>query len=280
MNVVILGAKGMLGSDLVSLCQKLDFNTLGVDQPELDICSYDSVRVHIPACDWVINCAAFTNVDGSETEAKAAFAVNERGARNVARACKRRKINLLHISTDYVFDGTRQASYTERSRANPINVYGASKLAGERAIRAEGCRYVIVRTQSLFGRHGGNFVKAILGQLKAGKEQLHVVADQVSSPTYTAHLAEAIVKILPLDRRGIVNISASGECSWFEFASAIAEQVSPSTWVRPISSKETERAAARPKYSVLDNGRYSMWTGHRMPSWQEGLTDYLKEEGY
>ncbi|NCC53268.1 MAG: dTDP-4-dehydrorhamnose reductase, partial [Spartobacteria bacterium] len=220
MQVVIVGANGMLGTDLMSVCRAHDVAVRGVDLPEVDITTYSGVADHMPPADCIINCAAFTNVDGAEEQAKAAFAVNAEGPGHLAAYCHRKHIKLIHISTDYVFDGKKGRSYTEWNEPNPISVYGASKLAGEKAIRAEGCDYFIVRTQSLFGLHGHNFVKAILKRVRAGNKELRVVNDQVSSPTYTPHLAEALLQLLPLDKTGIIHLSARGACSWFEFAQA------------------------------------------------------------
>lgn len=268
----------MLGHDLAAACSRAGHEVIGLDLPELDIAHYENVWAMVPACDWVVNCAAYTHVDGAESHRDEAFAVNAVGARNVARVCTKKKIRLLHISTDYVFDGRRRRPYRESDRPNPLNVYGASKLAGEKAIRAQGGRYLIVRTQSLFGAHGHNFVQAILARLaEKPQEPLRVVHDQISSPTYTVHLAEALTRLLPLAHTGIVHVSASGACSWYEFARAIVEAVGASVPVVPITSAELARPAARPAYSELDKRRYRSWTGHTLPSWQEGLAAYLRE---
>jgi len=279
MNLVVVGANGMLGTDLVSACQAHDIPVTGVDLPEVDITSYTHIAEHLPPCDCLINCAAYTNVDGAETESEAAFAVNAEGPGNLARFCQKKKIKLIHISTDYVFNGAKGRSYTEWNEPNPINVYGASKLAGEKAIRAAGCEYFIVRTQSLFGIHGHNFVKAILKRINGGNKELNVVDDQVSAPTYTRHLAEALLQLLPLEKTGIIHLSARGACSWFDFAKAIAAQVDSAITVNPIKAETLNQPAKRPPYSVLDNWRFRMWTGKRMPKWDEGLKEYLKEEG-
>jgi dTDP-4-dehydrorhamnose reductase len=278
MNVIVLGADGMLGTDLMAACRAAGTAVQGLDLPDVDICDYDSIAAQVPVCDCLINCAAYTDVDGAESHADQAFAVNAEGPANIARWCHRKDIKLIHISTDYVFDGRKGRSYTEWNQPNPISVYGASKLAGEKAVRAEGCAYFIVRTQSLFGVHGHNFVKAVMGRLARGKN-LRVVNDQVSCPTYTMHLAEALLRLLPLERDGIVHLSARGSCSWYDFAVAIVKRVQPDAVVEPIPSTQMERPAERPACSVLDNWRYRMWTAHRMPTWQEGLEAYLKEEG-
>ncbi|MBN1268374.1 MAG: dTDP-4-dehydrorhamnose reductase [Kiritimatiellae bacterium] len=278
MKVTIFGARGMLGVDLVAACSRAGMIVQGFDLPTLNVTDYDSVWSAVQSCDWVVNCAAYTHVDGAEANRDQAFAVNAEGARNVARACAKRKCRLLHISTDYVFDGHRSRPYRESDTANPLGIYGASKLAGEKAIRAEGGDFLIVRTQSLFGVHGHNFVKVILARLaEPGAGPLKVVKDQVSSPTYTPHLAEALVRLLKLDKTGIVHVSASGQCSWYDFARAIAEQVKSDVSIEPVTSADLGRTAIRPAYSVLDKRLFRMWTGHELPAWQEGLAEYMKE---
>jgi dTDP-4-dehydrorhamnose reductase len=280
MKVVVIGCRGMLGSDLMEAGRAAGFEMEGWDLPELDIRDFNAVREKIPACDWVVNVAAYTRVDDAEREREAAFAVNAEGALNVARVCGRRNVPLLHISTDYVFDGRKGRPYVESDPPEPLGVYGASKLAGEKAVRAEGGRFLIVRTQSLFGRRGPNFVRAVAEKIQKGAMPLRVVNDQVSSPTYTRHLAAALLRLIRLGKQGVVHVSASGSCSWFEFAKAIVARIRPQVEVVPISSRELARPAQRPAYSVLDNGLYISWTGAPLPSWQEGLDAYLTEEGW
>lgn len=280
MKVAVIGARGMLGTDFMEACGAAGLQAFGFDQPEIDVTDYQTLLGAIPQSDWIINCAAYTNVDGAEKAPDDAFAVNAKGARNLARLAVMMRTPLLHISTDYVFDGHRDHPYTEWNRPNPINIYGASKLAGEQAIRGQGCEYIIVRTQSLFGRHGPNFVKTIARRLTESDDELRVVSDQVSSPTYTGHLSIALLYLLKANQRGIVHISASGECSWYEFACAIANKVKPTATIMPVRTEEFPRPATRPPYSVLDHHRFRQWTSHIMPTWREGLEAYLQEEGY
>jgi len=277
MKVVVLGTKGMLGGDLVAVCHAAGIEVHGYDLPDVDITNQSSVLETLPACDWVINCAAYADVDGAESAPWAALAVNRDGARRVAAWCVKRGVSLLHLSTDYVFDGTRLAPYREDDPANPLNRYGESKLAGERAVLSVCDRSLIVRTQSLFGIHGRNFVKTIMSHLERSDDPLRVVSDQTSCPTYTVHLAGAILRLLDLGKHGIVHISASGKCTWFEFTRAIVRRVKPEATVLPVTSNEYVKPAQRPVYSVLDKERYVSWTGHQMPSWEEGLDEYLTE---
>ena len=280
LRVAVLGCNGMLGSDLAKACNRAGFETIGLDLPEFDIRDFNNVRSNMPQVDWAVNCAAYTKVDDAESHRQEAFAVNAEGAHSVARVCERRGIRLLHVSTDYIFDGRRTRPYVEKDHPDPLGVYGASKLQGEKSVRAEGGHFLVARTQSLFGRNGPNFVRAIAKKLVEKGGPLRVVDDQVSAPTYTVHLAEAFVQMMKLSKEGIVHITASGECSWFEFARAIVDRVKPGEEVIPIKSSELGRPAPRPGYSVLDNSLYISWTRHPMPTWQEGMDAYLKEEGF
>jgi dTDP-4-dehydrorhamnose reductase len=277
MKIVILGAKGMLGQDLVAACKKAGIETLGFDLPELDITRDDGGLDRIPTCDRVVNSAAFTDVDGAETKREVCFAVNGEGPGRVAEMCARRGIPLLHISTDYVFDGRGRRPLKEEDPVNPLSVYGESKLAGEVAVQKAGGRNLIVRTQALFGAHGKSFIRAITAKLSQSADPLRVVNDQTTCPTYTRHLADGILRLMKTPEHGIVHLSASGSCTWYEFACAIAAQVKPRAIVEPVTSEEYPRPARRPACSVLDKSRYEAWTGHKMPSWQEGMKEYLRE---
>lgn len=278
MKVAVIGAKGMLGRDMVAACESAEIPVVGLDLPEVDITNYTQLMEKVPSSDWIINCAAYTRVDDAEKERDTAFAVNVQGVRNLARLGMNRGATILHVSTDYVFDGRSDKPYKESDRCNPLNMYGASKLSGEKDLRAEGGAYLIVRTQSLFGKHGHNFVKAIVRKLRDGDESLQVVDDQFSAPTYTPHLADALLRLIKAQARGVVHATAAGACSWFEFAQAIVEQIKPGHEVCPTSTAVMKRPALRPMNALLDNTRYEMLTGTRLPSWQEGLTAYLREE--
>ncbi len=279
MKLVILGANGMLGTDLVRTCKFEGIEAISLDLPEFDITDSKQLESRVPEGDWVINCAAYTRVDDAEREIDQAFAVNAEAVEHLASVCNFRGIPLLQISTDYVFDGLSGKPYCEDDPVNPVSIYGKSKLKGEEAVRALSGRYLIVRTQLLFGVNGNNFVKSIGRKLREGDGRLRVVEDQVSAPTYTGHLSGAIVKLVRSGRNGTVHVTASGSCSWHEFACAIAERIRPGAEVLPVTSEEFNRPAARPPYSVLDNSRYLSWTGEAMPSWSDSLDEYLKEPG-
>jgi dTDP-4-dehydrorhamnose reductase len=276
MKVNVLGAKGMLGQDVMAACRKAGIEASGYDLPEVNIARNQGGLEKLPLCDWLINCAAYTDVDGAESHRDDAFAVNGDGTRRVAAWCVMNGVSLLHVSTDYVFDGTGKVPYTENCPVSPVSSYGQSKLAGEVAVQSICQRFVIVRTQSLFGVHGKSFVRSIMERLAAGGS-LKVVTDQVSCPTYTVHLADAILHLLKRNQQGIVHVSAEGSCSWYEFACAIVERVKPGTEVQQTTSAEYKSPALRPAYSVLDKSHYESITGHKMQKWQAGLDQYLKE---
>jgi dTDP-4-dehydrorhamnose reductase len=229
---------------------------------ELDVTDRDAVRAAISPEDVVFNCAAYTNVDGAEADEEAALRVNRDGARNVAEAAGK----VAYVSTDYVFDGSKREPYLESDPTGPMSGYGRSKLEGEHATAAANPRHFIVRSSWLFGPGGRNFVETMLG---LGPE-VRVVDDQVGCPTFTGHLAEALVPLADSEDYGIHHMAASGSCSWFEFAREIFTRARVDTRVEPCTTAEFPRPAPRPAYSVLGSER-----GHRLPSWQDGLDAYL-----
>jgi dTDP-4-dehydrorhamnose reductase len=277
-KVFVLGSKGMLGTAVMDVCRRGGLSVAGMDRDEVDATQYEDLQQKWTPCDWVINCAAYTNVDLAETEREAAHAVNGNAPGHMAKLCALNGARLLHISTDYVFDGSARRPYQEDDAPNPVNYYGVTKLEGERAVQSGGAPYIIVRTQSLFGVNGRNFIQAILRRLDAG-EILRVVNDQTSCPTYVPHLAEALRRLLRQPHTGVVNVSATGSCTWFDFACAIAERVGARNEIRPVPAAEYKTPARRPPFSVLDNGRFTEWTGYQMPDWKAGLQAYLKEIG-
>ncbi len=280
MKILVVGYKGMLGHDVMECCRLNGIDVIGMDLPEIDITDEAALSARIPSVDWIANCAAFTRVDDAETERDAAFAINCEGARNLAVVARHRDMRLLQVSTDYVFDGRAGRAYQETDRVNALSIYGASKLAGEKAIRAEGGHYVIVRTQSLFGKHGHNFVKAIVRKTRESDTPLRVVEDQISAPTYTRHLAEAMVRLMKMNQEGLLHVTASDSCSWYEFARQIVAEIKPGHEIIPISAAELKLPATRPMFSILNNQRYQSITGHVLPSWRHGLEAYFQEEDY
>jgi len=276
---LILGSRGMLGHDLVAECERRGFEVIGLDLPEVDITNRanceDTLLTVRPSV--VFNCAAYTDVNGAESERELAFRVNAVGAGNVARACRAAEAHCIYLSTDYVFDGTKPEPYVEDDPPCAINAYGASKLAGEHRTMAEAAHWTIVRTSWLYGVHGRNFVQAVLRQgLQVGK--LRVVADQVGAPTYTRDLAAALVEIAARRVHGILHVTNEGFCSWFEFAQAIVELAGlADVQVEAIRSADYETPARRPANSRLMDVRARSRGIAPRPHWRDALARYLAE---
>jgi dTDP-4-dehydrorhamnose reductase len=252
----------MLGQDIA---RASGGTALPLTRAELDVTDAAAVREALAGA-TVINCAAYADVDGAESHSAAAHAVNEEGARNVAEAAGR----VLYVSTDYVFDGSKKAPYVESDATAPIQEYGRSKLAGEHATAEANPDHLIVRSSWLFGAAGSNFVETILG-LASERDELRVVDDQVGCPTFTGHLAEALLALAAGGERGLMHVAGGGSCSWFEFAREIVERAGVDSQVQPCSSDEFPRPARRPVYSVLASERGSP----TLPAWQDGLDAYL-----
>jgi dTDP-4-dehydrorhamnose reductase len=279
--MLVMGHKGMLGSDLMEVLGR-DHEVNGVDIGEFDITSAkDCIRVVEEfKPDVIVNAAAYTDVDGCETNRDACFAVNAEGVRNIASACKGSNAKIVHYSTDYVFDGTKREPYVEDDPCRPINTYGESKRKGEQVLIETMENHVLIRTAWLYGRQGKNFVKAILAKAKEDGK-LRVVDDQVGSPTFSFDLAQATKLLVELDCRGIYHVTNRGVCSWYQFAQRILEyaQVSGVT-VEPIRSDELNRKAKRPAYSVLSNRKFMEATHKAMRPWQVALNDYLAGQSH
>ncbi|RLB08241.1 MAG: dTDP-4-dehydrorhamnose reductase [Deltaproteobacteria bacterium] len=275
-RVLVLGAQGMLGHDLVEACT-LRYEVIGLSKEDLDITRQEATRKVIKEIspDVVINAAGYTDVDGCEKKMQKAFTINGEGSKNVAKGCRYSGAKLVYISTDYIFDGEKGSPYSEDDTPNPQNIYGESKLLGERYIEKFLDDYLIVRTQWLYGSHGRNFVETIL-TLAEETDRIEVVNDQVGSPTYTVDLSRAILTLLSKDLRGIFHVSNSGSCSWYEFALEILRLAgTEKVEIVPISSCILNRPAKRPLYSVFDCQRLRKEAGVDMRSWQEALQDYF-----
>ena len=271
----------MLGRAVVDELESADYDeVVGVDLGEIDITDPDramsAVALVEPAA--VVNCAAYTDVDGCETETELAFLVNGKGPSNLAVACREIGARLVHVSTDFVFDGEKSEPYLEEDELNPRSVYGSSKLEGEKNVFANLEDHVIVRTAWLFGPNGVNFVDKILARAEAG-EKLRVVDDQVGSPTYTSHLAPAIRQLLETDYRGTVHAVNTGAVSWYGFAEEILAAAGYEVGLEPITSAELTAPAPRPAYSVLNTDKLELLVGETLPPWQVGLEYYLREIG-
>jgi dTDP-4-dehydrorhamnose reductase len=275
MKVLVTGAGGMLGTDFVRAAAHWNHEVVGLTHAELDVTDAEAVR---RACvderpDAVVNCAAYTNVDGAEDRAELAARINVDGARNVALAAAEVGASVVFPSTDYVFDGEKGGAYVESDAPGPLSVYGRTKAAGEAETAAANQRYFIVRSSWLFGTAGRNFVETMLAVGGDGGEVV-VVRDQVGSPTYTAHLADALVRLIDTSAFGIHHIAGGGECSWYEFAQEIFEQAGVQCRVMSMTTDELGRPAPRPPYSVLATERAE---AIHLPDWHEGLRSYLAE---
>jgi len=281
MKILILGHKGMLGSDL--FLRLFAFHEVtGKDIEDLDIASRVACEEVISETepDVVINAAAYTNVDGCESDRDRCFSVNAEGVKNIALACRKRRIKIVHFSTDYVFDGKKRIPYQEDDKCNPINVYGQSKLAGEQYLRQFSDNFLLIRSAWLYGKNGKNFVKTIIEKARIEKV-LNVVDDQVGSPTFTWDLAAAVQLLIEDQHTGIFHITNRGNCSWYEFASKILKIACvTNVTVKPIKSDALERPAQRPHYSVLTCRKFMETKGKTMRYWQVALDDYISKMGY
>ena len=275
-RVLVTGASGMLGSDLVYLLSVGGWDVLARPKAEVDVADSSQVARALRELrpDIVVNCAAFTKVDDCETDPRA-FQVNAEGVANLADACGHVGAQLVQISTDFVFDGMRNEPYREDDAVNPLSAYGRSKRAGEEeALRLPGS--LVVRASWLFGRSGWNFIEAILKQVESGRERLSVVIDQVGRPTSTTDLSEALAALLDASASGIFHFANRGEVSWNEFAREILWLAGRSdVAVDPTTAEAIARPARRPAYSVLDTGKYERLTGRPIRHFRDPLAEYL-----
>lgn len=275
-NILVTGANGQLGSEL----RKIGFTALDelffTDVAELDITDYSAIECFVKEneIDTIINCAAYTAVDKAEDEPELAEKINTQAAANLAKAASKGDCLLIHISTDYVFDGTGSEPYTEKSRPCPVSVYGKTKLAGEQAILKSGCFHMIIRTAWLYSTFGNNFVKTIL-RVAGERPELNVVSDQVGSPTYAEDLARAIVAIMDneerIEHQGIYHFSNEGVCSWYDFATEIVRLGGKACKVNPVTTAEYPTKTKRPAYSVLDKSKIKQTFGIEIPDWKNAL---------
>lgn len=279
MRILVTGVRGQLGYDVCRELQKRRIEFCGTSSQDMDITRAASVRekIFVYHPEAVIHCAAYTAVDRAEDEPELAFAVNEQGTHNVAESCKQISAKMIYISTDYVFSGSGIRAYEVGDITEPLNVYGRSKLAGELAVKETLKRYFIVRTSWVFGTNGNNFVGTML-RLSEMHNKVHVVDDQVGSPTYTVDLASLLCDMVQTEKYGVYHASNEGECSWAEFARAIYERAGRSTVVEPVKTENyIQTKARRPKNSRLGNQSLIDAGFSRLPCWQEALFRYLLE---
>ena len=274
MKILITGAYGMLGSDLREVLKNHELIVTG--SKDLDITNEENVIDFIDenSPEVVINAAAYTAVDDCETNYDEAYAVNAIGPKNLAIACKKQDVPLVHISTDYVFDGSKRTPLLENDALGPQSAYGKTKLEGEKFIQEYTDKYFILRTAWLYGIHGNNFVQTMLS-LAENHDEITVVDDQIGSPTYSLDLAVSIANLLNSDKYGIYHLTNEGECSWYEFSKRIFELSDVDVKVLPVTTEEFPRPAPRPHYSVLSNQKWIKAGFPPMRKYEETLSDYL-----
>jgi dTDP-4-dehydrorhamnose reductase len=277
MKVIVTGAGGQLGSDLVK-CLNQKHDVFGLNHSQLDITDYNQCLeiVNLLQPDVVIHTAAYTAVDLAESEEDLAYSINAAGTRNLAVITEQLGAKFCYISTDYVFDGTSSNPYKEYDNTNPRSVYGKSKRAGEQLTQSLCMKYFIVRTSWVYGVNGNNFVKTML-KLAGERDTIKVVQDQIGSPTYTIDLSNFLIELVQTEKYGIYHASNSGTCSWYEFAKAIFEESSILMNVTPCSTDEFPRPAPRPSYSVMDHLSIRTNGFNDLRHWREGLVDFLEE---
>lgn len=269
MKILITGAKGLLGQDLVPILEDESFEIFEADKETLDITELFKVKQVIEAekPDWVIHCASYTDVDAAECAPEVAHKINATGTENIAKICSKNNIKLIYISTDYVFDGKKNTPYTFGDKPNPINVYGQTKLEGELAVQKHCEKFYIVRTSWLYGHYRDNFVEKMISL--TDKSEVKVVNDQIGCPTWTVDLANAIADLIDEEPEyGIYHICGSGQASWYEFAQEIFKLLKKDVNLVPCSSGDFQSKAKRPKYSVMDNDKTCR-------HWKLALKDYL-----
>ena len=280
MRIIVTGARGMLGTDLVCVLEEKDHEVFATDIEELDITQFDSLEKmsRDVSPDVIVNCAAYTDVDKAEEEPEKAFLFNGIGARNLALVCRDLDIDLCHISTDYVFDGTKEGPYTPDDLANPINTYGKSKLAGEKYIQEIWNKFYIIRTSWLYGKYGKNFVYTILNSAKKQNE-LKVVDDQIGSPTWTVTLSRVIAKLIQTKKYAIYHVTDKTEngITWYQFAREIVRLSGLKTEVIPIITEDLPLPAKRPKDSVLDLTMLKLVLNEDPRYWKKSLEKFLSE---
>jgi dTDP-4-dehydrorhamnose reductase len=283
----LIGNKGMLGQEVENLFKRKRLSYLASDK-EVDITNYPILQEFTKdiKIEWIINCSGYTDVDKAEKEIEKAFQINRDGVRNISKIALEKQAKLIHISTDYVFNGEKNThlSYTEDDKTEPINIYGESKLAGEREIKEIFKKYFILRTAWLYGRVGKNFVSTMLKLFKE-KEEIKVVSDQWGSPTYTVDLAEGIIEIInnDSDKFGIYHFTNEGVTNWYEFAREIYRKSkklgiidsNKEVEIRGIETKEYPTPAQRPKCSWLSKGKIKREFNLEIRNWEDALADFL-----
>ncbi len=284
MKILITGANGQLGTELHEILER-EFPglTLYTDVQELDLTNAKAVDSYVANNEitHIVNCAAYTAVDRAEEEKMLCAAVNTDAVKNLAMAADANGAKIIHISTDYVFDGTNHRPYRESDKVNPISQYGTTKRKGETLLLALAPQAIIIRTAWLYSAHGNNFVKTML-RLADSQPEIKVVCDQIGTPTFARDLARAVVKVLQSHQwvPGIYHFTDEGAASWYDFAKAIFRIAGKNVKVTPIPTEDYPTPASRPSYSILDRTRIKATYGIEIPHWEEALADCLRQLGY
>jgi len=278
MRILVTGSGGQLGYDVMKVLKQHNIDCLGADRAKLDITDYLSAHKFITAYnpDVIIHCAAYTAVDKAEDDVECCRRVNALGTENIAKICHEINAKMVYISTDYVFSGSGEQFYEVDDETGPANVYGLTKLEGERIVRSLLTKYFIVRISWVFGYNGNNFVKTML-KLGETHSELTVVADQIGSPTYTADLAALLYDMAVTDKYGIYHATNEGICSWAEFAREIFKQAGMLVKVNPIPASKYPTKASRPFNSRMSKAKLTKNGFKNLPNWQDALKRYLQE---
>ena len=275
-NILVTGSTGQLGSDVVKELLKRGYSTLSPNRSELNLCSEDNIRNYIlnSNCEAIVHCAAYTQVDKAEDEKDLCIKINATATKHIVKCAKILDIPMIYISTDYVFDGTKDGEYTENDETNPINIYGESKLAGEKYVQEILDKYYIVRTYWVFNINGKNFIETML-RLSKANNQLSIVNDQIGSPTYTKDLSRLLVDMLETSKYGLYHATNEGYCSWYEFADTIFKLANINIDIKAINSNEYASRAKRPLNSKLSKDKLIEYGFKPLPHWEDALKDYL-----
>ena len=275
-NILVTGSTGQLGSDVVKELLKRGYSTLSPNRSEFNLCSEDSIRNYIlnSNCEAIVHCAAYTQVDKAEDEKDLCIKINATATKHIVKCAKILDIPMIYISTDYVFDGTKDGEYTENDETNPINIYGESKLAGEKYVQEILDKYYIVRTSWVFNINGKNFIETML-RLSKANNQLSIVNDQIGSPTYTKDLSRLLVDMLETSKYGLYHATNEGYCSWYEFANTIFKLANINIDIKAINSNEYASRAKRPLNSKLSKDKLIEYGFKPLPHWDDALKDYL-----
>jgi len=282
-NILITGANGQLGSEIKQLSKSYsEYSFFMTDKEELDITNKQAIEQYCEQnkINIIVNCAAYTAVDKAETEQQLADQINHQAVKHLAEIAKQKQIALIHISTDYVFNGQNYQPYKETDKTDPQSVYGKTKLKAEQALlKINPENSIIIRTSWVYSSYGNNFVKTML-RLGNDRDELGVIFDQIGTPTYAKNLAQAILNIIPQLKNQQVEIyhySNEGACSWYDFAKAIFENENISCKVNPIETKQYPTPATRPHYSLLNKGKIKQAYGITIPYWKDSLSECLKQ---